>query len=191
MNGSATKSSRQPTETSLSKGKTIPKDISEEIDKEPQINERGNDDEHKTDDTNENDLMRNQAKSNDNEINKIKQEEEETVSPQKQTISPLPVAGASPPRRQPEVFTIEKFNRNMDEFVEVFASDKYTHVTDEYPVDDLVTVVSHVTTSVEEFKQQTVSSQHHLEELRETMRRVKEKIQSNIQRKSNIIRMGE
>ena len=177
------RASRQPTETSLDGGKTTQKDISEE--KEIETRERQNDVEISTNNTNVRDHS-----GVDIRNDQTKEEADISSHTHKQTSSPPPTSGTSPHKQQPEVFTIQKFNRNMDDFVEVFTSDKFTHVTDEYPVEELVSVVSHVTTSVEEFKEQTVSSQRHLEELSETMRRVKEKIQMNIQRKSSIIRVG-
>ena len=177
-------SSRQATDASLSKISAIQKDTVEETSEQDKtINDRH------ADVTTENDASENEPKMDASVMNQSHEDAEESPPPRQTTIS-QPISGASPPKPKPEPFTIEKFNHNMDGFVETFASDKYMHVTDNYPVEELVSVVGNVKTSVEEFKQQTVSSQHHLEELSETMRRVKEKIQTNIQRKSNIIRVG-
>lgn len=97
---------------------------------------------------------------------------------------------APPVQEQPEVFTLEKFNNTVDSFSSVFSSQKFTHVTDDYPADELVHVVSEVTEKIEEYKQQTVSSQRHLEGLREKMYEVRGRLQDNIRQKSNAIRMG-
>lgn len=97
---------------------------------------------------------------------------------------------APPVQEQPEVFTLEKFNNTVDSFSGVFSSQKFTHVTDDYPVEELVHVVSEVTEKIEEYKQQTVSSQRHLEGLREKMHEVRDRLQDNIRQKSNAIRMG-
>ena len=95
------------------------------------------------------------------------------------------------PLPEPEVFTIEKFNNTMDNFVDKFSSSKFLNVGEEYPVDDLISVVTQVTESVEEYKQQTLSSQQHLDELRNKMKDVKHSIQQNIEKRSNAIRMSE
>ncbi|KAH3865875.1 hypothetical protein DPMN_028919 [Dreissena polymorpha] len=95
-----------------------------------------------------------------------------------------------PPSPKPEVFTLEKFNDVVDNFSDVFSSHKYTNITDEYPVEDLVTLVNDVTGKIEEYKQQTITSQRHLEDLRGRMHEVKRRIQENVQKKSNAIRMG-
>ena len=178
-------SSRQTTDGSLGKSSVIQKDITEETtEHNSAIHDR------QDDITKENDAVQNEPKVEASDMNQSPKNAEESPPP-KQTTLPPPASGASPPKPKPEPFTIEKFNHNMDDFVETFASDKYMHVTDNYPVEELVSVVGNVRSSVEEFKQQTVSSQRHLEELSETMRRVKEKIQMNIQKKSSIIRVGE
>lgn len=104
--------------------------------------------------------------------------------PKPETPPPTP-----PSPQKPEVFTLEKFNDTVDTFSGVFSSQKFTHVTDNYPVDELQLVVSDVSGKIEEFKQQTVTSQRHLEDLRERMHEVKDRIQQNIQQKSNAIRM--
>ena len=177
-------SSRQTTDASLSKSSVIQKDISEETSEhDSTVHERHGDI------TKENDASENEPKMETSDMNQTRKDAEETPPP-KQTTIPPPTSGAAPPKPKSEQFTIEKFNHNMDDFVETFASDKYMHVTDNYPVEELVSVVGNVRTSVEEFKQQTVSSQRHLGELSETMRRVKEKIQMNVQKKSSIIRVG-
>ena len=193
-NGSNVKvksSSRQHTDASIKPGKTVERDITEEAEKERELTDRHDDDiVHITNDVSGTDNKAD-TKTDDSEIKQVHEEPKETLSSPRHTIIPLPASAGSPPRKEPEKFTIEKFNRNMDDFVDVFTSDKYMHVTDDYPVNELVSVVSDVTTSVEEFKQQTVSSQRHLEDLRETMRRVKEKLQMNVQKKANVIRVGE
>lgn len=101
--------------------------------------------------------------------------------------TPLP---APPSPRQQDGFILEKFNHTVDTFADAFASQKFTNVTDDYPVDELVRVVNDVTHTIEEYKQHTLSSQRHLEELRVRMRDVKERIQNNIQQNNNVIRMS-
>lgn len=117
----------------------------------------------------------------ENDVEQTKEEEEEEVPPKPET--------PPPPPPEPEVFTLEKFNDTVDSFSDVFSQQKFTNVTDEYPVEDLVTLVHDVTGSIEEYKQQTLSSQRHLEDLRERMRDVKERIQTSVQKKTNAIRM--
>ena len=97
---------------------------------------------------------------------------------------------ATPPPPEPKVFTLEKFKNSMDVFSDTFSQNKYTNVTDNYPVDDLMALIGDVTECVEEYKQQTLASQRHLEVLRERMRDIKERIQDNVQSKSNAIRMS-
>lgn len=99
-----------------------------------------------------------------------------------------PPAAPSP---KPEVFTLETFNDKMDSFSNVFSSAKFTNVTDDYPVDEIVDVVNDVKEKIDEYKQQTLTSQRHLSALRERMHDVKERIQNNVQQKSNAIRMSE
>lgn len=95
-----------------------------------------------------------------------------------------------PPSLEPEVFTLEKFNNTMDSFSDIFSQNKFTNVTDDYPVEDLVTLVNDVTKSIEEYKEQTLTSQRHLDELQGRMRDVKERIQTSVQKKTNAIRMS-
>lgn len=97
---------------------------------------------------------------------------------------------ALPSPKQPDGFILENFHNTVDTFTDIFSSQKFTNVTDDYPVDELVRVVNDVTNKIEAYKQQTLSSQRHLEELRMRMRDVKERIQNNIQQNNNAIRMS-
>lgn len=131
----------------------------------------------------------NEVEHNDAEENGTAEDENSRTRftvPESDTTKPE----TPPPVPEPEVFTLERFNNTVDNFSDIFSQNKYTNVTDDYPVEDLVTLVSEVTESIEEYKQQTLSSQRHLEDLRGRMHDVKEKIQTSVQKKTNAIRMS-
>ncbi|XP_061190143.1 death domain-containing protein 1-like [Saccostrea echinata] len=87
-----------------------------------------------------------------------------------------------------EGFNIRSFNDNILEFTEIFDSDRYRNVDSNYPVEDLMGVVSQISNTIEEFKQQTQNSQQQLEGLRMKMKQVKENIQFSVSRKAFEIR---
>ncbi|KAL3885315.1 hypothetical protein ACJMK2_025391, partial [Sinanodonta woodiana] len=87
-------------------------------------------------------------------------------------------------------FDMQAFTSEIDNFTEIFSSEKYNQtVDDDYPVDDLIMVVSSVSTQIEEYKQQTMSSQQQLENLKQRMAAIKEGLQMNIQKKRFQVRI--
>ncbi|XP_052785943.1 death domain-containing protein 1-like [Mya arenaria] len=96
-----------------------------------------------------------------------------------------------PPSPTPEGFSLEKFNKSVDEYADVFSLNKYLSVTDDYPVEALKTLTNDVTVTVDEFRQNTLDTERHLEALRERMHYVKQCIQEHVQKKTNAIRMDD
>lgn len=92
--------------------------------------------------------------------------------------------------REDDGFNIRSFNDNILEFTEIFDSDRYKNVDEDYPVEDLIGVVAQISNTIEEFKQQTQNSQQQLEGLRMKMKQVKENIQFSVSRKAFDIRTG-
>lgn len=90
--------------------------------------------------------------------------------------------------REDDGFNIRSFNDNILEFTEIFDSDRYKNVDEDYPVEDLIGVVAQISNTIEEFKQQTQNSQQQLEGLRMKMKQVKENIQFSVSRKAFDIR---
>ena len=78
----------------------------------------------------------------------------------------------------------KSFNDNIIEFTEIFESDRFQKVDQDYPVEDLISIVTAISHTIEEFKQQTLSSQNQLEGLRMKMREVKENIHSTVTKTS-------
>lgn len=92
--------------------------------------------------------------------------------------------------REDDGFNIRSFNDNILEFTEIFDSDRYKNVDEDYPVEDIIGVVAQISNTIEEFKQQTQNSQQQLEGLRMKMKQVKENIQFSVSRKAFDIRTG-
>jgi hypothetical protein len=92
--------------------------------------------------------------------------------------------------KEDDGYNIRSFNDNILEFTEIFDSDRYQNVDENYPVEDLMKVVGQISNTIEEFKQQTQNSQQQLEGLRKKMKQVKENIQFSVSRKAFEIRTG-
>ncbi|XP_048251559.1 death domain-containing protein 1-like [Haliotis rufescens] len=88
-------------------------------------------------------------------------------------------------------FDIKSFNSSIGDFLEVFSEPRYQEVDSDYPVDDLISVVSMVSASIEEFKTYTSDSQRQLEDLRDKMRTVKENIHMSVTRQAFDIKSDE
>ena len=183
----------RPSKTDQRQMKTVNKEQKETIPDKDEFNkiENGEIETMK----NENDVMieTNGETENGNNKEDINETEENTKTrytrpetpPKPETPPPEP-----PSPKQPDVFTLEKFNKTMDTYSDKFSASKFTHVTDDYPTEELIAVISEVTVKIDEYKQETLSSQQHLNALRQRMHEVKERIRHNIQQKSNAIRMG-
>jgi len=143
-------------------------------------------------DVTDNDVQRQEPESvvsvND-DVNDVEPEEQHVGDHEKDT-EPVKVESPTPQIPVVEVFTLEKFNQTCDEYADVFASNKYINVHDDYPVEALKTLTNEVRDVVEEYKRESAATQRHLETLRERMHYVKQCIQENIHKKSNALRMG-
>lgn len=93
--------------------------------------------------------------------------------------------------KEPERFSIHTFNDNIMEYTELFDSDKFRNVGDDFPVDDLIAVVNSISGTINDFKEQTLNSQKQLEGLREKMKNVKETIHISISKNAVAIHLGE
>lgn len=129
-----------------------------------------------------------------------KDEGEENVSEKEDSEEPENVNGNSDVKendkkwaersKDEDGYNIRSFNDNILEFTEIFDSDRYRNVDENYPVEDLMNVVAQISNTIEEFKQQTQNSQQQLEGLRTKMKQVKENIQFSVSRKAFEIRTG-
>ena len=81
-------------------------------------------------------------------------------------------------------FDIRSFNSSISDFVELFSDPRYQEVDSDYPVDDLISVVSSVSASIDLFRSYTEESQRHLEDLRSKMKTVKENIYMSVTRQA-------
>lgn len=79
-----------------------------------------------------------------------------------------------------EEYQIKSFNDKILEYSEVFETDKFNTVDQDFPVEDLVSFVNVISGTIDEFKQQSQNSQKQLEDLCNKMRHVKENIHFSI-----------
>jgi hypothetical protein len=85
--------------------------------------------------------------------------------------------------KAPEGYNIMSFNDTILEYSDVFESDKFNTVNEDFPVDELISFVNIISGTIEEFKQQSQDSQKQLEGLCSKMRQVKENIHYSITKK--------
>lgn len=82
--------------------------------------------------------------------------------------------------KAPEEYKIKSFNDKILEYSEVFDSDRFNNIDQDFPVEDLVSFVNVISGTIDEFKQQSQSSQKQLEDLCNKMRHVKANIHYSI-----------
>ncbi|XP_063437770.1 death domain-containing protein 1-like [Mytilus trossulus] len=82
--------------------------------------------------------------------------------------------------KAPEEYNIKSFNDKILEYSEVFETDKFDNVNEDFPVEDLISFVNVISGTIDEFKQQSQDSQKQLEELCSKMKHVKQNIHFSI-----------
>ncbi|KAK6184688.1 hypothetical protein SNE40_007107 [Patella caerulea] len=87
-------------------------------------------------------------------------------------------------REVPRDFDIKSFNTSISDYVDLFSSPKFTSLDGNYPIDNLISVVSDISASIEDYKIYTADSQRNLEELRNRMKTVKENIHMSVTRQA-------
>lgn len=85
--------------------------------------------------------------------------------------------------KAPEGYNIKSFNDTILEYSDVFESDKFNTINEDFPVDELISFVNVISGTIEVFKQQSQDSQKQLEGLCSKMRQVKENIHYSITKK--------
>lgn len=85
--------------------------------------------------------------------------------------------------KAPAGYNIMSFNDTILEYSDVFESDKFNTVNEDFPVDELISFVNVISGTIEKFKQQSQDSQKQLESLCSKMRQVKENIHYSITKK--------
>lgn len=108
-----------------------------------------------------------------------------------QELPSPPLTPPLPKRLNRDNYDIRSFNASLGEFVGVLSDRRFQEMSDDYPVDDLLSVVSMVSATIEEYKEHTVHTQKQLEALRNTMRTVKENIHITVTRQAWDLRQDE
>ncbi|ESO89736.1 hypothetical protein LOTGIDRAFT_164757 [Lottia gigantea] len=112
-------------------------------------------------------------------------------SPTEQPLRQARSVSATVRRIPPGEFDIKTFNSSISDYVELFSSPKFTKVETDYPVDDLISVVSEISSAIEDYKAYTAASQQHLEDLRNRMKTVKENVRMSVTRQAFQIQEGD
>ncbi|XP_046546528.1 death domain-containing protein 1-like [Haliotis rubra] len=136
-------------------------------------------------------LARNDENDRDDDVMSTRSADDTPTSGMSRTVEEE--TGRTTPyhHRYNENFDIKSFNSSIGDFVEMFSEPRYQEVDADYPVDDLISVVSMVSASIEEFKSYTSDSQRQLEDLRDKMRTVKENIHMSVTRQAFEIKSDE
>lgn len=104
---------------------------------------------------------------------------------------PLTPPPSLPPKLSKDNYDIRSFNSSLDEFVGVLSNPRYQEMADDYPVDDLLSVVSMVSATIDEYKTHAQQTQRQLEALRDTMKTVKENLHLSVTRQAFDLRAEE
>ncbi|XP_076439095.1 LOW QUALITY PROTEIN: death domain-containing protein 1-like [Babylonia areolata] len=99
-------------------------------------------------------------------------------------VSPAPPSPSPPRRLAQENYDVRSFSTSLDEFVHVLSDPRYQEMQGEYPVEDLMSVVTMVTAAMEDYKQHTQNTGLQLQALRDSMRTVKENLHLSITRQA-------
>nr|KAG5693980.1 hypothetical protein BaRGS_002278 [Batillaria attramentaria] len=70
-----------------------------------------------------------------------------------QELASPPLTPPLPSKLSKDNYDIRSFNSSLNEFVGVLKDKRYQEVNDDYPVDDLLSVVSMVSATIEEYKE--------------------------------------
>ncbi|KAL8572365.1 hypothetical protein ACOMHN_023134 [Nucella lapillus] len=100
------------------------------------------------------------------------------------SLSPIPATPPPPRKLTQENYDVRSFNSNLDEFVDVLNDRRYQEMGGEYPVEDLMSVVSMVSAVIEEYKDHTQHTQNQLHVLRDVMKNMKENLHLSITREA-------
>ncbi|XP_064596326.1 death domain-containing protein 1-like [Liolophura sinensis] len=78
-------------------------------------------------------------------------------------------------------FDIREFTERMGELSAKFLEDKFTRIDDNYPVDELISLITEVNDAIDHYKKHTLAAQQQLETLRDRMQEVRENIHNSVQ----------